>query len=806
MRIFSSLSSALLIGIAVPPALVADEYSLVSRRSGNPGYQYFPSPEDWRDTGMYQIFTDRFYDGNHANNLSRHNTWGGAWYNESNRNDEDARHLFQGGDWAGLKQKLDYLRDMGIKAIWISGVQRNEQGADKKFTPYHAYHPSDLYHCEPMFGTFQELRELVDAAHSKGMYVILDVVPNHMADLLMFSDCSCDHTYYCGGGCGTLTWRDNNVRFGAPFDNPSFFHNNGKINNWDSYPENVLGHFMGTEDLRTEDAYVQGELDAAFKNLIEATDCDGFRVDAIKHMEYNWIKQWADNMRKHAAWLGKSNFLLFGEYFSYSDDAQASYCKDNGYSFNSTLWFPMQLTLKNVFAYEQGTSQLAGRMNAMGVYGEAADKLVAFMDNHDVDRIALECGDAWLAKLKPALTFMFTALPVPCLFYGTEHGFNQAGRLNGSPEQGQADFQRETMFNYGWQWGNAYGDKFVQSELYNHVKALNQAREQYISLRRGAITQRWQEGGKGLFAYSRTYGNEDALVVFNTDLGTKSCNPSVGKPDGTVYVNALNPAESVTVIGGKLAVSVSAKESKIFVTGAAAGGKVTTTCANGKLRIVFKNTAGPLKDSSPIFVGIGHDGFQDHAGYEMTNTDNGWVYRYDTAAVVSNVDFYFRDGLNPPTYDNNNGQDWHVPVADCGAIALEWAGHVVQWPADGNVSPSDDLWVNIESWPQGAATGGDVVFSSNGGTTWTNVRLGFNGVIANNDAWHANLGRFGVGVTIQYAIVATNPAASIWDNNNGSDYKTKIKSGTNAITWIGATYHWPTNGAITSADDLWINI
>jgi hypothetical protein len=55
---------------------------------------------------------------------------------------------------------------------------------------------------------------------------------------------------------------------------------------------------------------------------------------------------------------GKSNFLLFGEYFSYDDNTQASYCKDVGYSFNSTLWFPMQLTMKNVFAYEQGTTQL----------------------------------------------------------------------------------------------------------------------------------------------------------------------------------------------------------------------------------------------------------------------------------------------------------------------------------------------------------------------------------------------------------------------------------------------------------------
>ena len=468
-----------------------------------------------------------------------------------------------------------------------------------------------------------------------------------------------------------------------------------------------------------------GQLNDIFKHLIDATDCDGFRVDAIKHMEYDWVKQWADNMRKHAAFRGKNNFILFGEYFIYDDGTQASYCKDFGYSFNSALWFPMQLTMKNVFAYEQGTDQLAGRLNAMGQYGEGANNLVAFLDNHDVDRIALECGGSWEAKLHPALTFMYTALPVPCLFYGTEHGFNQDNRRNGSPVEAQADFQRETMWNYGWQWGNAFGDKFTTSPLYNHIKKLNELRELYISLRRGDLIQRWQEGGSGLFAYSRNYGEEEALVVFNTAWNNKSCSPQVGKPDGTVFINVLNPTETATVSGGTLNVSVEGKGSKIFVAGSSAlTGEVTTTCESNNLEIFYQPKNGPLKDASTIYIGIGHDDFVDSATFAMTQVNNVWVYNYDMSVATTVVDFFFTDNGAPSEVDNNDGEDWHVQVADCtGLPALAFVGHAWQSPENGSLEVGDDLWLNVESWPIGAAIDGELIYSLDGGSTWSNVTL-----------------------------------------------------------------------------------
>jgi glycosidase len=218
----------------------------------------------------------------------------------------------------------------------------NAQGKDSRYTPYHMYHPTDFFHVDPVMGTFQDLKELIDAAHARGVYVILDVVINHTADLNgLWGNNQSDDTRYFGSGNGSLGWWDNNRKHAYPFNDLQWFHSNGTINNWDAYPEYLLGQFKGTDDLATEKSHVSYWLTEAFKNLIDATDCDGFRVDAIKHVEESWIKQWADDMRKHAAWRGKQDFILFGEYFTYNNDVLARYCKDPGYSFNSALFFPM---------------------------------------------------------------------------------------------------------------------------------------------------------------------------------------------------------------------------------------------------------------------------------------------------------------------------------------------------------------------------------------------------------------------------------------------------------------------------------
>ncbi len=99
---------------------------------------------------------------------------------ESGKSFPENRNFHHGGDWKGLKDNLDYLDGMGVKAIWISGVQMNNQGKDTRYTPYHQYHPTDFFRADPAMRTFQELKDLIDDCHSRDIYVVLDVVINHI--------------------------------------------------------------------------------------------------------------------------------------------------------------------------------------------------------------------------------------------------------------------------------------------------------------------------------------------------------------------------------------------------------------------------------------------------------------------------------------------------------------------------------------------------------------------------------------------------------------------------------------------------
>ncbi|NCA81657.1 MAG: hypothetical protein EOM72_02790 [Opitutae bacterium] len=769
-------------------------------REAEAGFAYTPSPADWRDINIYQLFTDRFADSG----TDQLGSYKPSWKTEGKSFPQN-RNFHHGGDWKGMKNNISYLTGMGVKAVWMSGVQMNDQGKDANYTPYHQYHPENFFKCDPAMGTFQDLRELIDALHAAGIYVILDVAPNHMCDKNgLWGNNQEEDKQYWGGGNSTFGWWSQNNKHPAPFDNLAYFHNNGTINCWDCSPENLLGQFKGTDDLKTEDAAVQSILSKAFKNLIDATDCDGFRVDAIKHMEYNWNKQWADDMRKHAASRGKNDFILFGELFSYDNNALASWCKDAGYSYNSALFFPLSQTIKSVFVDNGWAGQLTQQLNNKSQYGEGADRLVAFIDNHDLNRIALMNGgdaanDVW--KLRPALSFLYLATPVPCLYYGTEHVFDQGGHYNGSnrtqdnPDDG--DWQRECMFDKGFQPGPAQGNKLAATNapLYQHIAALNAARATYKSLTRGSFQERHADGA---YAFSRVYDEEEALVAINLQDGNKAMDPQVSKPNGTEFVNALNPADKVTVSGGKLAISLSGKETKVYVAGLAAptlwargahsypvAGEVTTDTA-----IYINAEAGPAGSVTNVVLGYSLDNGTNWQALAMTLNTNwssqGGAWHNATLGLqpAGSIVQYFIEaqGAGSQAFDNNNGQNYSFTVAQGASNGL-WIRGTKNYPLDGAATFATELYVDAEVGPAGSVSGVAVVVSADGSTWETNAMTVNADWGSTGGAWYnANLGAHPAGTVVRYFIEATDGEETIASNNGGLYFQVTIRGAGLAIT------------------------
>ena len=520
--------------------------SLAGRAAG-----VFPSPDDWRAVNVYQIFTDRFSDGDPANNNAESSN--GAPYNPT-----DSRGI-HGGDFKGIQDKLDYVRSLGANAIWISPIVLNVGGS-----AYHGYGAHDFYQLAPHWGSMADLTNLVAAAHERGIYVVVDIVCNHQGTRIDSGD-SGYPTFKLAGY--NPRW-SSGTAYPAPFNQLTNFHNNGQIQNYVD-PDQVLGELAGLDDLRTESEYVQTNMVEIYKYWIGVADVDGFRIDTVKHVDVGFWQAFNPAIRAYAASIGKTNFFQFGEVYDGSESkcgyytgAQAggAFCND------SVVDFPLYFKANEVFAKASGnTKQIEDHYAAVAAHfaPEAQARLVTFLDNHDLTRF-LNSANANnnTNRLKIGLDFLYSSLGVPCLYYGTEQAFNGGTDPN----------NREDMFAGRFESGPSRGDNFNETHgLYQHVARLNNFRRLYPSLQLGTQVALWNNpSSPGLLAYARRHGAEEVVVVLNTASGTQilPARPT-SYAAGTVLVNLFDTNEALTVtsaVDGFPAVAVPGTSCKMFVS------------------------------------------------------------------------------------------------------------------------------------------------------------------------------------------------------------------------------------------------
>ncbi len=494
--------------------------------------QHHPSPADWRDQNIYFIFTDRFNDGDPSNNNANP---------QSSYNGTNSRRI-HGGDFKGIEQKLNYIQALGATAIWITPIPQNVGSSG-----YHGYGADNFYQLQPNWGSMSDLTSMVAAAHSRGMYVVLDVVCNHTGNRIDSANSSWGTVFNAAGY--PIRWSNNANQYPAPFNQLTNFHNNGAIQFYVD-PNQILGELSGLDDLRTETTHVRTNMVNIYSYWIQAADFDGFRLDTAKHVEPEFWQHFNPAIRTFAASLGKSNFFQFGEVFDGSDSKCGFYTgtKAGGaFANDSVLDYPLYYKLQSALATASGnTKQLEDRFNAIeGNYDPAAEyRLVTFIDNHDQPRfMSPNWANNNTNRLAVALAFLYSARGIPCLYYGTEQNFNGAG----DPDN------REDMFDGLFEQGPSLGDNFNMTQgSFLHVARLNNLRRLYPSLRRGTHHNLWNDpGGPGRFAYARRLQGEEVVVMFNTANGSLIVpNRPTSYPAGTVLVNLFNTNESLAVVSG----------------------------------------------------------------------------------------------------------------------------------------------------------------------------------------------------------------------------------------------------------------
>ncbi|CAN5279290.1 hypothetical protein BH09MYX1_BH09MYX1_02980 [soil metagenome] len=549
--------------------------------------------EDWRDEVIYQVLVDRFADGD-VNNDFR----------------VQAGYLarYQGGDWKGLEDHLDYIQNLGVTTLWISPIVKNVE-TDADFDGYHGYWAQDLRKLNPHFGDMASLRALIASAHERGMKIVLDIVTNHMGQLFFYDMNLNGKADINIGGTGSTSpvervsefdpdWDPRGVQAStslglsgrAPIlfiDTPeinrvppdgilgraSAYHGFGRILNYDDEKQRMLGDFPGgLKDVATELPEVRAEMIDAYTSWIEDLDLDGFRIDTVKHVEHEFWQVFAKGVRERLAAQGKNRFLMFGEAFDGNDELLGSYTKKG--ELDSVFYFSQQFQVfRDVFQNahdplsQKGTQQIAdlwaqktahyGTEAQEGGAGLAPTKLlVSFLDNHDVARFIF-FGNGDTEALRNALTLLLTEEGIPCIYYGTEQDFSG----------GNDPANREVM------WPTGYAQT---GTTFQHVKKLTTLRKENVALRRGdtsvlfATTHVADEPDAGMFAFERGHGDAGAavaVVVVNSNAKKKSGATFKTSLSGGTLVDALDPAaRSFSVAAdGTVTVDVDAQRSLILL-------------------------------------------------------------------------------------------------------------------------------------------------------------------------------------------------------------------------------------------------
>src|SRR3990167_718885 len=372
--------------------------------------------EEWKKRTIYQIITDRFY-----------------------RSNGDTKtgcdlHVYCGGDHEGIRMKLQYIKDLGFDAIWISPVVDNIEPG------YHGYWARNWEKVNSHFGSEDDLKRMIDTAHSMGIWVMLDVVANHVGPV--------------GYDFGQI----------YPLNRPEHYHNNCPINDWNNQWQVENCRLADLPDLNQDHPWVRKYLQDWVSWIVKKYGFDGIRIDTIPHVAKNFwgeYRQAAGVYQIGEVFNGDDNYL--GDYTRYID---------------GLLNYPLYFTIKDVFMYRKSMKGIKDRFDNSPSKYQDYEALGSFVDNHDNPRFLSQNGDVRL--FKAALGFALTSRGIPIFYYGSEQGF--AG--------GADPYNRESM------WNNFN----TQHDIYNFVKTINSARKNAGGVA-GYFYEKWADDN--LYAYRK---------------------------------------------------------------------------------------------------------------------------------------------------------------------------------------------------------------------------------------------------------------------------------------------------------------
>jgi len=452
-----------------------------------------------QDDLIYFIVTDRFNDGNHDNNFT------------VKKNDPRSYH---GGDFDGIRQKIPYLKQLGITALWITPVYL---GIGSLYSPgstsdgFHGYWPMDFEKVDPHLTSGKDdgrvqLRRLADDLHSNGIKLILDIVVNHTG-------------YHTGT---YLKYPHKKLK--AEWFNPGI-----PAHDISEEEKRYKTPLFGLPSLNHDLADVRDYFVNNIVDWIEDSGVDGIRMDAVPHIEKHFWYYFKSYVR------GKYRDIFFlGEDLEFDEESVARYQREH--DFDSLFDFPLQRNIIEVLILDEQNKPPAERRGMMAIasprFGSKEDRegvldadskynnpnrLVTLLDNHDLEKrimswALLKTREERLeaAKLvKYALTFQFTTRGIPQVYYGTELCL-EGDRNKGGDFMVRADMPWHIIDPVTLKPFPAYREEW---EVYHHLHRLIQIRKKNEAISFGYLFTLYSDFF--LYVYMREFRGNTIIAAMN---------------------------------------------------------------------------------------------------------------------------------------------------------------------------------------------------------------------------------------------------------------------------------------------------
>lgn len=555
-----------------------------------------PRPVNSNDA-TYFVFTDRYANGSEDNDY-------GSGPNQQGFDPTNVAY-YHGGDFIGLKENLDRIARLGFNSIWITPPVVNDARG------YHGYWGLDFTTVDPHLGTEEEFQDFVDYAHELGLKVIMDIVLNHTADVISYSDTNngfmplgsnpykdaAGNSFVIGDKAKFTTTctsigeencfpildsqismpRDpyisseskNAKRQPAFLQDITSYHNRGEASGCGWAPGScaMMGDFYGLDDLMTENPTVVQGLSEVYASWVTRFGIDGFRIDTAKHVNKEFFDSWIPAIDAAGQAAGKGDHLtVFGEAWLTSASELSFMLRK--YQMESLIDFPMQaivpkfaagnktgLNVKTGFSYDDYFNTGNQTDVVRNAYG-----LTTFLGNHDMGRgnsfvagATNDEGAKLTARVKLANSILFFMRGAPVVYYGEEVGLlssgsNEYSRQDMMPTEISAWRKMRRIGADPIGTGSLLTPAEEQHPLSVHIRALQAFRASHPGFVSGASITRYAD--TNVIAWSRidATDNHEFLVVANNSKLAKTVSIPVSTKSSS-FVGVFGSTSTFTSTG-----------------------------------------------------------------------------------------------------------------------------------------------------------------------------------------------------------------------------------------------------------------